>query len=104
MRRLDRIISNKIIHDPNSKFLYQGRNLIHSSAGNIKYEPGLFLSTTDSAKVAYSMKKENEALSNYLDNDSISGSFPNGLKTFFQSKIDENKENSDQLFRKIKSD
>ena len=103
MRRIDRIIPNKVIHDPSNNFMFKGRNLIYTPAPHLSMNNAGAQDSYEVGCLAYSMRKENEALTNYLRNDKNTASLPAGLQSHFHEAMQTNTRCYSDLYNKLKS-
>lgn len=103
MRRIDRIIPNKVIHDPSNNFMFKGRNLIYSPAPHLYMNNAGAQNSYEVGCLAYSMRKENEAITNYLRNDKGVASLPAGLQSHFHEAMQTNTRVYSDLYNKLKA-
>jgi len=103
MRRIDRIIPNKVIHDPSNSFLLRGRNLVCTPAPTLGIDHMGPQNSFEVGCMAYAMRKENEALKNYLLNSKNNNALPAGLQAHMQDTMDANHKNYASLYTKLKA-
>ena len=102
MRRIDRIIPNSVINNPAKSYLLRGRNLVTHNSHTITNSGENVNETWELGTLSYALRKENEAMVGYLNDDVVAKTLPPSLIQFFNSTIDSNERHLQNYYKKCR--